>query len=74
MVSFGTVAATLFFLFPLSSSHLLTMNMECYETPITDTSAIVEETHAAFKSGKTSDRKEQGASEAILEASWRTRY
>ena len=43
--------------------------MECYETPITDTSAIVEETHAAFKSGKTSDRKEQGASEAILEAS-----
>ncbi|OCK93326.1 uncharacterized protein K441DRAFT_661620 [Cenococcum geophilum 1.58] len=62
MVSFGTVTATLFFLFPLSSSHLLTMNMGCYETPTTDISAIVEETHAAFKSGKTlpmAFRKEQ---------------
>ena len=62
MVSFGTVAATLFFLFPLSSSHLLTMNMECYETPTTDISTIAEETRAAFKSRKTPPivfRKEQ---------------
>ena len=62
MVSFRTVAATLSFLFPLSSSHLLTMNMECYETQITDISATVEEVRAVFKSGKTlpiAFRKEQ---------------
>ena len=62
MVSFRTVAATLSFLFPLSRFHLLTMNMECYETQITDISAIVEEARAAFKSGKTlpiAFRKEQ---------------
>lgn len=62
MVFFGTVAATLFFLFLLSSSHLLTMNTECYETPTTDISTIAEETRATFKSGKTlpiAFRKEQ---------------
>ena len=53
MVSFGTVTAILSFLFPLSSSYLLTMNMECYETPITDISVIVEETRVAFKFRKT---------------------